>query len=637
MHVNPFLVLPLRPRTIMSRNLLYSVVLIASTPVGAQEPGLDHTMFRMSIPAGFAVTADLAGLVVSQPDSAELVFFNTVTEKETKRAPMEFPPGALCLRDRMLFAAGKGSGVVRQLDLSKTKVVREFALPGDGISHLAVHPRRSLLFASTASFQVFILDWESGKIAETEAAGDHLAVSPDGEFLFTGMQPPVDDGKLVITETSDGNIRFLWDDWGARATIAKYRIAARGLGLELDSAQNNAAVNGYTMHLTPDGKRIAMPGGGGWRPPAGRGTGGGYVTAIFSADNLQTTLGQAIAADAIAFHPVLDLAATNQGGREIVILNGKSLKERQKIVVAPGAGGGTTLFAWVGKGTKVALYNGANPQNPLEGLHFFDVDLTDAERATLSRAYGKLPDPTQVAAAPKPDEPAPSLPTPAAPVRPQTPRAGGGKKAASSEAVAGFNDASGLNADRKKFSPYPVGAIGQTPGAGEPGWMGPWNVDAKITYQSDVIQEGDGAMFLQGTVNAVRKLAQPYQGKLIVEQFVRLPPGGDLKAYVGQNENSVGPMWAAGDGKFRVLEGSGQQFVDGHWVESPFACEPDQWYKVTLRIDVSKNTWEFSVDDEKFERDPIPFRTATSQIGEVRYLTEKPAGVYVDAIRVRAE
>src|SRR5688572_26602932 len=109
----------------MSRFLAVALALNAWAMLHAQEPGLDHTMYRMSIPGGFAVTPDLAGLVVSQPESVELVYFNTLTEKETKRVEMPFPPGALCLRERVLFAAGKGAGVVYQLDLGTAKVVRE--------------------------------------------------------------------------------------------------------------------------------------------------------------------------------------------------------------------------------------------------------------------------------------------------------------------------------------------------------------------------------------------------------------------------------------------------------------------------------------------------------------------------------
>lgn len=640
----------------MKRFLLLSAIAAAlASAIQAQESGLDHTMYRMGIPGGFAVTSDMVGLVVSQPDSVELVYFNTLTEKEVKRVEMDFKPGALAIKEKTLFAAGKGSSVVYQLDLNSTKVQKEFEIPGDAVARIAVHPSKPLLFASTASFQIFAVDTASGKVTKTAATGDQLAISPEGDFLVAAMQPPLDEGKLVTTETPDGKIRFLWDDWGARAIIAKYKIA--GSELRLESSQNNAAVNGYVMHLTPDGKRVMMTGGGGWRPPAGGGTGGGYVTAIFSTGNLQSMLGQALAADAIIFHPVLNLAATNQGGRDIVVINGKSFKERQKIAIAPGAGGGTTLFAFVGKGTKVALFNGANPAANREGLHFFDLELTDEERAQLTKVYGKLPEPLAAEeVATKPEEPEPATPTKSKPETPKvakspgktqpksepkpepTPRvatsSGVKKPTGPVEVFAGFNDAKGINSDKKKFSPYPLGVLGQQPGQGEPGWAGAWKVDDKITYQKDVVQEGDGAMFITGTMAAVRQLAVPMRGKVEIEQYVRLPAGGDVKAYVGKDEGATGPMWMAFDGKFRVIDGNGEQFAQQDSAVADMPCEPDTWYKITLKIDVPSRTYEFFVDDKKFEHAPFKFRGKPDAIAELRYLTEKPEGVFIDALRV---
>ena len=621
----------------------------------AQETGLDHTMYRLGIPGGFAVTPDMVGLVVSQPDSVELVYFNTLTEKEVKRVELDFKPGALAIKEKSLFAAGKGSSVIYQLELNSAKVQKEFEIPGDAVARIAVHPTKPLLFASTASFEIFAVDLAKGKVTKTAATGDQLAVSPDGEFLVAAMQPPLEDGKLVWAETPDGKIRYLWDDWGARAIIAKYKIA--GSELKLESAQNNAAVNGYVMHLTPDGKRVMMTGGGGWRPPVGGGTGGGYVTAIFSTGNLQSMLGQAIAADAVVFHPVLNLAATNQGGRDIVVINGKSFKERQKISIAPGAGGGTTLFAFVGKGTKVAIYNGANPAAPKEGLHFFDLELSAEERAQLTKIYGKLPEPLSAEeVATKPEEPEP---TTTAKTKPETPKvaktlgktlpkaepkpepmprvastSGTKKPTGPVEALAGFNDAKGINADKKKFSPYPLGVLGQQPGQGEPGWAGAWRVDDKITYQKEIVQEGDGAMFITGTTVALRQLAVPMRGKVEVEQFVRLPAGGDVKAYIGKDEGASGPMWMAFDGKFYVIDGNGEQFAQQDSAIADVPCEPDTWYKVTVKIDVPSRTYEFFIDDKKFEHAPFKFRGKADVIGELRYLTEKPEGVFIDAVRV---
>ena len=80
------------------------------------------------------VTPDLVHLVVSQPDSAELVFFDTVTEREARRIEVEFAPGALAFKDNSLFVAGKGSSIVYELDFKTAKVLREFSVAGDGIS-----------------------------------------------------------------------------------------------------------------------------------------------------------------------------------------------------------------------------------------------------------------------------------------------------------------------------------------------------------------------------------------------------------------------------------------------------------------------------------------------------------------------
>ena len=337
------------------------------------------------------------------------------------------------------------------------------------------------------------------------------------------------------------------------------------------------------------------------------------------------------------FHPVLTLAATNQGGRDITLIHGKSFKERQKIVVAAGAGGGVELFAFAGKGTRLVLYNGANPENPREGLHFFDMDLSAEEHAQVAKVYGRLP--TRIAAASKPapesqpqENPASAGREEPAPRRPSsgTSKSGTGKAKEIREAAAGFNDAKGLNSDPKRSCPYPLGVLGAQPGIGEPGWNLFWTVSENITYQSEVVQEGDGAMFIKGTCNAVRVLAAPFRELVQVEQQVLIPEGGDLKAYLDQSEGSTSAMWHAGKGKFSVLQGATQS-----WVETNFDCLPSQWYKITVDVDFKKATWKFSVDGKLFDHAPLQFRGKPQYLQEIRYLSETPEGVYLDALTVK--
>jgi hypothetical protein len=70
---------------------------------------------------------------------------------------------------------------------------------------------------------------------------------------------------------------------------------------------------------------VMMTSGGGWRPPVEGGTGGDYVCAAFSTENLETMVGQAPAGTNMAFHPVLNLGVLNQSGRDIQLFNPKSL------------------------------------------------------------------------------------------------------------------------------------------------------------------------------------------------------------------------------------------------------------------------------------------------------------------------
>jgi hypothetical protein len=62
-------------------------------------------------------------------------------------------------------------------------------------------------------------------------------------------------------------------------------------------------------------------------------------------------------------------------------------------------------------------------------------------------------------------------------------------------------------------------------------------------------------------------------------------------------------------------------------------CLPGRWYKVTLRIDVPKQTWEFFLDDKRFESPkPLPFRAKVAYLDVINFLVE--GGIYIDALRV---
>jgi hypothetical protein len=207
-------------------------------------------------------------------------------------------------------------------------------------------------------------------------------------------------------------------------------------------------------------------------------------------------------------------------------------------------------------------------------------------------------------------------------------------------ASSGFNDAKGLNSNPVPASPFKLGARGEPGGLGEPGWEGPWMTSPNATYQRDVVFEGDGALQLTGpSGDATRYLDRPQKGAIQIEQMVRVPKGSQVLCHVlgtGRGPNPAehtGPMWQAGEGKFLVLHGN--QLGAGAWTETGLNCEPDRWYKVAVRVDVAKQSWEFFVDGKRYEaKAPLLFRTKQDAVGGINYLTERPQGAYIDAVRV---
>lgn len=88
-------------------------------------------------------------------------------------------------------------------------------------------------------------------------------------------------------------------------------------------------------------------------------------------------------------------------------------------------------------------------------------------------------------------------------------------------------------------------------------------------------------------------------------------------------DDSSGPISGVHNGKF-----TGNDVLD-----TGFKCEPGRWYKVTLRIDVAKQTWDFFVDDKRFESaKPLAFRGVVPYLDAINFLVE--GGVYIDDLRV---
>src|SRR5437867_4247626 len=91
----------------LGRWLLGAMLLLA----GAGRAGADMS-FKQDGIADAVMSADNKTLIVSVPEKAELVYYDTLTEKEVKRVEVEFQPSALARQGDLLFAARKGAATI---------------------------------------------------------------------------------------------------------------------------------------------------------------------------------------------------------------------------------------------------------------------------------------------------------------------------------------------------------------------------------------------------------------------------------------------------------------------------------------------------------------------------------------------
>jgi hypothetical protein len=199
-------------------------------------------------------------------------------------------------------------------------------------------------------------------------------------------------------------------------------------------------------------------------------------------------------------------------------------------------------------------------------------------------------------------------------------------------ASSGFNNHRGMNSTPVPGAPFVLDTANREGGAGEPGWKGPWLAHPAAVFQSKVVFEGDGALRIFGRPNFgpnyMRQLAQAQTGRFQVEFYLQLEAGASLGGYLWQDRHGgadhSGPNWGAGGGKFSVWG----------YPDTGFKILPGRWYKVTFRIDVPKQTWEFFLDDKRFESPkPLQYRAKVQYLDVINFLGGEGVA-YIDALRV---
>ena len=296
-----------------------------------------------------------------------------------------------------LFVAQKGASLLHVLDVDSGKESKEVRVPGEPLEQVACSPQKGPIFVSNTHKEVYAISPEKGVAVKTTAMGHFLAVSPDGKSLYTGTQEPIRD-QVVIRRNGAG-ARVSVQKTGRHASIMKYAVQSGSTTAA--AANGNASINGVMMCLSPDGKRIALPGGGGWESLSEKRR--SYSIPIWDSKDLETMLGQVdlgIYPRNIAFHPVLNLVAADKNGDTVLIYNGKSLAEVKsfKLKVRPGSFT-PFLLTFGGKGSKVIYASSASAsappkpganfdENPTQ-LHFLPLELSADDRAALDKAYDK--------------------------------------------------------------------------------------------------------------------------------------------------------------------------------------------------------------------------------------------------------
>ena len=350
---------------------------------GSQEPAEapGQTLDIVGIGSG-TMLGDGVTLVVAIPTQAKLVYVDTAAMRETKRVDLDFKPGAMAVQSGTLFVAVEGAAEVHALDAATGKDKAAIEVPGGAIQQIACHAERGLLYTSSANLEVYAIDPARTTATLTGAQGHFLAVDPRGMFVYTGIQPKSRE-ELKVIQGRDGSMRFVWDDWGSRASMCKYEV--QGPKLRLAAQCNNAAVNACRMALSPDGETIGMVGGGGWRPEAPQ-QGGGYDIVMFRTKDMTSMAGKVTVGaypNNVAFHPVLKMGAAFQqhGDQRVLFFNSKSFVEKQAVKLGK-APQPTAVMTFGNRGRSLLCASD-------KGLISIALELSPEDEALLKSSAGK--------------------------------------------------------------------------------------------------------------------------------------------------------------------------------------------------------------------------------------------------------
>jgi len=335
---------------------------------------------KLASVGGAVMLPDGQTLVLALTPDATLLYVDTLAEKVSQRVEVDFQPAALAAQGDKLFVAAKGTSTIHVCDAAGGKELRNVKLPGEPVLALACHPAKGLLYATNQNSEVFSIDGEQGTATKTKAKGQMLAIDAvDGSFVYTGVQKPIRD-VLVFRKGAGGEVTVSFAKADVRAVMLKYAVDDQDL--KPVAANDNAALNGKWLAVSPDGKQAAMAGGGGWHSMTDPHF--HYVIAVFDASDLQGMNGQVDTGPypaAVAFHPVLPVGVAYAS--DLTVFSAKSFAKKDSFKTQKG--GAPAFLGFGAKGTKVVFVAAGDNSS----VQFFPLQLTEKDQDALKQAYQK--------------------------------------------------------------------------------------------------------------------------------------------------------------------------------------------------------------------------------------------------------
>jgi len=269
------------------------------------------------------------------------------------------------MRGRLFLVVGAKPAKLIEVGIESGKVLHTLTLGEHLPRTIAVVPEAGVVYFPNSRKEIQRMDLLSGQVDKTGESGQIVTVTPDGKYLFSCVMPEF--RARTHTVIINGRPVFLRDtriDW-RQATLFQNRIAGRRL-IPM-AIRFNAASNANGIVVSPDGRWVTLPGGGGWRPEFYKGP-KGYGMAVFDSENIERLQGFYPTGNyprACAFNAVTQQIAAGRGkDMSVYHLSDPKAKTLLKGGFAAATWSGNGAYLLLAKGGKLVVY--ANELLPAE-------------------------------------------------------------------------------------------------------------------------------------------------------------------------------------------------------------------------------------------------------------------------------